>query len=140
MQQKQQSNFGLPKSERIKSKKIIQELFSKKSSSLFLYPYKILYLKKTIPTETTPTDTAQKNTETKPQSTTTQVLVSVSKKYFKRATDRNKIKRRIKEIYRKNKVVTENSFVFIGIIYVASKEEPFSKMEKSLCKLLVQLG
>jgi len=32
-----------------------------------------------------------------------QVLISVSKKYFKRAVDRNLIKRRIREVYRKNK-------------------------------------
>jgi len=67
--------------------------------------------------------------------------VSVSKKFFKRAVDRNRIKRLLRESYRLNKSVYTEAFgeKSIAMLFWASKDLPehFSDVEKqflNLCK------
>ncbi len=74
--------FTFKKSERLSSKKDIQELFNN-GSSFYLYPFKVITL---------PADTSKLH----------QVLFSVPKRLFKRAVDRNLLKRRMREAYRLN--------------------------------------
>ena len=77
--------FTFRKEERLSKEKHIQELFDK-GSSFYLFPFKVLFLPN-------PDPAVQHH----------QVLISVSKKNFKRAVDRNLIKRRIREAYRLQK-------------------------------------
>ncbi|MFM8741460.1 MAG: ribonuclease P protein component [Cytophagales bacterium] len=63
------------KEKRLSSKKQIEELFAK-GFYFYLFPFKVVYL----PAKTT----------------VTQVLISVSARSFKKAVDRNLIKRRIR--------------------------------------------
>ncbi len=74
--------FGYPKTERLKSRKAIELLFTK-GKSVGVYPLRMVFMAKT-------------EGETK-------VGVSVSKKYFKKAVDRNYYKRVLRETYRQNK-------------------------------------
>lgn len=93
-------SFSFPKSERLYKKKDIQELFDK-GSSFYLYPFRVL---------------VQKQTE----GNTNQVLFSVSKRNFKRAVDRNLIKRRMREAYRLNKyLLPQASTLQMAYIYTA---------------------
>lgn len=118
-------NFGLPKNERLHSKKLIKELFDK-GSSFFLYPFKVLILE------------APKNFQE-----THQVLFSVSKKKIKKATDRNLIKRRMREAYRLNKpVILANvrTKKLIGLIYVSSEIATFQVIEKKIIKILSKIA
>ncbi len=124
---------GLPKTERLKSQKDIQELFNKSSSSCYLYPFKLIYK---FPTENLEEDINVKSE--KSPLITPQVLFSVSKKSFKRAVDRNIIRRRIKEAYRLNK----NLFLpnikipeHIGIVYIAKEIMEFSDIQKKLIRV-----
>lgn len=71
-----------PKNEKLKSRKTIGALFAG-GKSVTKFPLRLVYL----PIEEAPT----------------QVAVSVSKKFFKRAVDRNYYKRLLREAYRKNK-------------------------------------
>lgn len=79
------------------------------------------------------------------------VLVSVSKRNFKNATDRNRLKRQIKEAYRLRKETfhkhftdlsseTKNSMLHIGFIYTSKVKEPWAiidkKMERALKEVL----
>jgi len=77
--------FTYPKSEKLKSKKTIDLLFSK-GKSVSKYPLRLVYvaLEEEIDAKTT-------------------VGVSVSKKHFKHAVDRNYYKRILREAYRLNK-------------------------------------
>ena len=79
--------FSLSKYERLKSKKDIDTLFLT-GKAFFVFPFKIFYKLLPLPEGGAPV----------------QIGVSVPKKLFKRAVDRNLIKRKVREIYRINKV------------------------------------
>jgi len=78
-------NFTYPKNERLKSKTAIGLLFSE-GKSVSKYPLRLVYRE------------ADENSEEK-----IKIGVSVSKKYFKKAVDRNYFKRVLRETYRLNK-------------------------------------
>lgn len=78
-------NFTYPKNERLKSKTTIGLLFSE-GKSVSKYPLRLVYRQ------------AETNSEEK-----IKIGVSVSKKYFKKAVDRNYFKRVLRETYRLNK-------------------------------------
>ena len=84
-------DFSYPKSEKLKSKKIIDLLFSE-GKSVSKYPLRLVYVQHDF----------EENVPLK-------MGVSVSKKYFKKAVDRNYFKRLLRECYRLNKqVLTAN--------------------------------
>lgn len=78
-------NFTYPKNERLKSKTTIGLLFSE-GKSVSKYPLRLVYRQ------------AEAGSEEK-----IKIGVSVSKKYFKKAVDRNYFKRVLRETYRLNK-------------------------------------
>ena len=80
-----------PKTEKLKSKTTIDLMF-REGKSVSKYPLRLVYAKSTF----------EENPEFK-------MGVSVSKKYFKKAVDRNYFKRVLRETYRLNKqVLREN--------------------------------
>lgn len=113
--------FTLGKAERLKSKKLIERLFEE-GSSLKVYPFKLVYLK-TLHTSEFPV----------------QAAFSVPKRRFKKAVDRNRIKRLLKEAYRLEKHVVyegvNDSFVFM-ITFIGKEEPTFVNVKKGIHKLL----
>ncbi len=129
--------FG--KNEKLTEKKMIDKIFQSERS-VFKYPFKIMVL-------------GEKN-ENPPK-----ILVSVSKRNFKHAVDRNLIKRRIREGYRLNKYTlqitehktmeqktTENTgekLFFacesLAIIYIAKEILPSQEIHKKLFFLLKEI-
>lgn len=111
-------SYSFPKGERLHSKKRIAELFSK-GSSFNLYPLRFVYLKPGPPSANPP-----------------QVLVSVSKKYFKKAVDRNRIKRQLREAYRHHRHLLQAEGLYpvqlIAIIYIGKEKSPFDLIIKKL--------
>jgi len=106
-------SFG--KAERLNSKKNIQELFTK-GSSFYLHPLKVIVLSN--PDQNTPNH---------------QVMISVSKRNFKRAVDRNTIKRRIREGYRLQKEQLENpTRLLICYLYIAKEILPSEEIHKGI--------
>ena len=78
--------FG--KKEKLVSKKTIDALFSGGNSrSMSAFPLRVVFMRK------------ERNEAEEPA----QVMVSVSKRHFKRAVKRNRVKRQIREAYRLNK-------------------------------------
>lgn len=101
------AQFTFRKEERLNKEIWIQELFTK-GSSFHLYPFKILFLP-----------------HPDIQSSANQVLISVSKRNFKKAVDRNTIKRRIREAYRLNKhQISASHKWLIAYIYTAKEILP----------------
>ena len=77
---------------------------------------------------------------------TTKIAISVAKRSFKKAVDRNLLKRRIREAYRQNKhnllLITneKNKFLNIIIIYVSKEKLPYGDIEKGIVKSLETLA
>lgn len=123
-------NFTFPKSERLNQKKVIEILFQKDNpivSQQFVYPFRVLYLsiEKEYPAP--------------------QILVSITKRRFKKAVDRNLLKRRTKEAYRLNKPHFHqiNGKIlpqYIAFIYIGNTIESFQKIEKKMINLLQLLN
>lgn len=89
------ADFTYPKHEKLKSKKIIDMLFSE-GKSVSKYPLRLVYL----PISDESYTFLKKNN---PRLENHVFGVSVSKKYFKHAVDRNYFKRVLRECYRLNK-------------------------------------
>jgi ribonuclease P protein component len=107
------------KDEKLKSEKLIKELFDK-GSSFYSFPFKVLIMP-----------------NSHPQASSHQVMFSVSKKNFKRAVDRNLIKRRIRESYRLNKNLLKDSpLLLIAYIYTAKEILTFVQIQERLVKTL----
>ncbi|HEY1025431.1 MAG TPA: ribonuclease P protein component [Sphingobacteriaceae bacterium] len=118
--------YTFKKEERLCSKKLLEKLFHN-GSSFLLYPFRISWL---IADEI-------------PDNVPAQVVISVSKRRFKRAVDRNTLKRRMREIYRLNKTELVYSYlekpILLSISYVGNEVADFPFMEKKLKQALFKL-
>ncbi|MGI4835912.1 MAG: ribonuclease P protein component [Janthinobacterium lividum] len=109
-----------PKKEHLCSKKLIEQLFSKYSSSFGVYPLRLTWLPALGRSSAPP-----------------QVLISVSKRTFKRAVDRNRLKRLIREAYRLNKhrlleAAGGHPVAVLGILYTGKEKSELLLIEKKL--------
>ena len=118
------------KEERIVSNLLIETLFEKgNSQSLNAYPLRAVFLK----------------TEHREGCAPVQLLISVPKKKFKHAVDRNRVKRQIREAYRKNKSLLEGTteegkMLLIAIIWLSDKHFATKEVEKKVVSLLKQMA
>jgi len=125
-------NFSFGKEYKLCSHKLIDTLF-KEGQRVKEYPITIIHL----------------TTETEIQKSF-QCLISVPKRLFKKAHDRNYIKRCIREIIRKNKheleaqLETYNKKLIFAIVFTSKEQLAFSvleqKMVKAIQKLTLQLN
>lgn len=112
------------KQERLCSKKQMKLLFDKGQSAVS-YPLKAVYLE-------TPVNSVFP----------AQAMFVAPKRSFKHAHDRNKLKRRMREVYRLNKLPfyevlkSNNKNLLISFIYIGKKQEEFRTIEKSILKLM----
>ena len=108
------------KIEKLKSKKLIEQLFSE-GEIITLHPLRLIFIE------------ASFNDDVK-----FKVGVSVSKRNFKKAVDRNKVKRLLREAYRLNKsiifnnITTQNAFM---ILYLGNEIPNFKDLEIKMKQL-----
>ncbi len=111
----------LGKEERLKSRKLIERLYEE-GKSIRSFPLRMVYLQ-TDDTSDFPV----------------QMAISVSKKIFKLAVDRNKIKRLLRETYRKQKSIVYNTvdvpYIFM-ITFIDKKVWKYADLEPQMEKLL----
>ncbi len=117
-----QSKYSFSKEEKLTGKKKIEELFTR-GSSFYLKDFQVKYLTS--------------------EDLNHQILVSVPKKNFKRAVDRNLLKRRIREAFRLNKELIlkpdQNEFYSIGFIYLSKNILTFNDIQHQLIQCLERL-
>ena len=118
------------KQERIVSDLLIETLFEKgDSQSLAAYPLRVVYLQ----------------TERQSGHAPIQILISVPKKRFKHAVDRNRVKRQIREAYRRHKQLVINGIeegreLLIAFIWISDKHCPSAEVEKRVVSLLKRIA
>ena len=111
--------------ERLKSKKIIGRLFNKEGKSFAIYPLRIIWME-------TPLETFYP----------VQIGVVVPKRHFKKAVQRNKIKRRILESYRLNKPQMHEHLQKMDkkcammLIYTGKEEMPYEELNHKMTILI----
>ena len=113
--------FSFKKEERLAREKHIQELFEK-GSSFHLHPFRVI-----------------RRQHPEPNYPTNQVLISVSKRNFKRAVDRNLIKRRIREAYRLQKNLITGNSLMLAFVYTAKEITPFQEIKDKLLLVLERI-
>lgn len=122
--------FTLSKEERICSKKLINELFTGNGRSMTAFPLRVVFMKRTI-------------VDDQPRAA---MLVSVPKRYFKHAVDRNRVKRQVREAFRRNKsIITQNltddhEAVAMAFVWLTNEKFPSSEVENRMVRLLTRIG
>jgi ribonuclease P protein component len=117
------------KAERLHEKKQMDRLF-KSGKSFFVYPFKVFYSRSD---EETPYPA--------------RVLISVPRRNFKKATDRNRIKRLVREAYRRNKWELCQGAedkpckktLLIGLIYTPKVHLDYREIEQKIILILQRL-
>lgn len=120
--------FTFSKSERLSSKKDIALLYTTGQSKSF-YPLKIFWREHVLESEYP-----------------VRIIITVPKRSFKKAVDRNLLKRRIREAYRLNKTPLYESLSQVEkkldllIMFVGKEKVLFPEIEKALKKTFEMLS
>lgn len=102
---------------KLKSKKLIEKMFEE-GHSISVFPLRLVYLKTVFI-----------------DGVAIKAGVSVSKRHFKSAVDRNNIKRLIREAYRLNKPIYFNNFstqCAFMILYIGSEKPTLKQIENKM--------
>lgn len=67
------------------------------------------------------------------------MLISVPKKHFKRAVKRNRVKRQVREAYRKNKSIIADKAVALAFIWTDSRLYETRQVEERVINLLTRV-
>jgi ribonuclease P protein component len=114
--------LGFKKIEHLKQRKLIDEMFVRGKSQQ-AYPLRFIWMR----------HPEQNNGPH-------QVLAAVSKRNFRRAVDRNLLKRRIREAYRLHKhTLGDEIRLCLGIIFTGRELTPFSEINEKVAKALQRL-
>jgi len=117
--------YFLGKESKLKSRNVIQQLFSQ-GKHVLVYPLKAVYI---FENEKHPL----------------QAGVSASKRNFKKAVDRNRIKRLIREVYRLQKPALENHLIqnkqslSIFLMYVGKEMPEYIQLKESVEKIIKRM-
>ena len=121
------NTFG--KEERLCRKLLIDQLFSGKACSFSAWPIRGVFLL---------VDDCQNE-----KAASTELLISVSKRFFKRAVKRNRVKRQIREAYRKNKALIAEALekvtgkkLMLAVIWQDAKLHDTARVESKIQILL----
>lgn len=119
----------LKKKERMVSRKLIDTLFDGNGQSMAAFPLRVVYMKK----ERTAYDAP------------IQILISVPKKRFKHAVDRNHVKRQVREAYRLHKDILYNALpadqqLLLAFVWLSDSHLSTAKVEERVISLLHRIA
>ena len=120
------SNQGLPKSARIKSRASLEQLFAS-GKSFSIFPIKIFYNASDFENSKAPVQRG----------------VGVSARNFKKATERNRIKRLLRETYRTQQeliIVPEGKKLDVFFLYIGKELPAFVDLKLVLASVMKKLS
>lgn len=112
--------------ERLVSRTLIETLFGNGDShSLAAFPLRAVYLSRPRPADGQPV----------------QLLVSVSKRHFKHAVDRNRVKRQLREAYRRRRqllmsAIGDDEQLLLALLWLSDSHCPSAEVDKRVANLL----
>ena len=117
------------KHERLNRKKVLEKMFAGGARSYSFFPLRMVYI-----------------FAPELEGAQVSVLVSVSKRHFKRAVKRNRVKRQIREAYRKNKHIltvpleTQGRKLALAFLWLSDRLYPSNEVEQCVRRLLVRIS
>ncbi len=122
------ADFSFRRSERLKSRKLIQQLF-REGRSLVQFPLRLVWMPVAEPRSASPV----------------QFAATVPRKRFRRAVQRNRLRRRIKEAYRLHKHelharVPAGRQVACMAIYLSPEPLAYAEIERAMVAALRRAG
>lgn len=129
----EERKYTLCKEERLHGRDAVEQLFKNAGSrSMVAFPLRVVYVL-TPPMADT--------------SVNVRMLVSVPKKHFKRAVKRNRVKRQVREAYRKHKYPlieavgkAGDQHLSLAFVWLDDKLHDTDAVEKKVERLLVRIG
>lgn len=115
-------NNRLPKSKRLYQDSLIGALFNSPQGKFVQFPFCVLYK------------------EFKEELDSPAILPLAPKKRFKHAVDRNRVKRQIRDIYRRNQLCCQIGGAAVSILFLDTRLWPTVKLEQILVPLLLKVG
>ena len=120
----------LSKRERMVSRKLIETLFGGgRSQSMVAFPLRVVYM-------------IQERTANEPP---VQLLVSVPKKHFKHAVDRNRVKRQVREAFRLHKQTLHDALppasqLLLAFVWLSDSHSPSVTVERRVVGLMQRVA
>ena len=109
----------------------MEQLFGSGSQSMVAYPLRVVFLK----------------VERTSVGVPVQILISVPKRHFKHAVDRNRVKRQLREAYRHHKQLlveavadTPQKAIALSLIWMDGRHLPSSEIDHKLQNLLTRIA
>lgn len=115
------AEYRFTRAGRLKSRKLIGKLFTE-GQSFAVFPIRVIFIQSE-------------------QAGEAQAAFSVSKRHFKRAVHRNRIKRQMREAYRlqKNQLSDTTSQISLMLLYTAKEPLPYAQIEAAMGQIIRRL-
>ena len=132
------NNFSFPKKEKLVSRKLIDRLFvGGGSKSMSCFPLRLVFM------VLDHNDEALEHNGSNTEVADAQMLVSVPKRCFKHAVDRNRVKRQVREAYRRHRElyeIPEGKYLAMAFIWLDHQHHDSAEVEEKVVGLLRRLG
>lgn len=132
------NSSSFPKKEKLVSRKLIDHLFvGGGSKSMSCFPLRLVFM------VLDHGDEALENKGGSEEMADAQILISVPKRCFKHAVDRNRVKRQVREAYRRHRdlfELPEGKYLAMAFIWLDHQHHDTAEVESKVTNLLRRMG
>ena len=132
------NSSSFPKKEKLVSRKLIDRLFvGGGSKSMSCFPLRLVFM------VLDHNDEALENKGSHVDMADVQMMISVPKRCFKHAVDRNRVKRQVREAYRRHRdlyELPEGKYLALAFIWLDHQHHETAEVEEKVVNLLRRMG